>query len=198
MFIGVNLHVSSTPFCFINYSHSKRPPGVVKLKFLMFDWLPFSLFQFKSFCQRPKVWLKMIVFNSEPTYAFPSCNKAVGANLARVSGLPWHIHRGLQMWNQALGKALRRELLQLSPSLPSISWIWHLRSWSWGSLHLSVSLEYSLFLLEGFSVLSLVFPLQYKLLLTSINKVFHILSSISLSPNLSQIFWDLSESDPHC
>lgn len=37
-----------------------------------------------------------------------------------------------------------------------------------------------------------------EILLTFINKVFHILSSISLPPNLSQIFWGLSENDSHC
>lgn len=37
-----------------------------------------------------------------------------------------------------------------------------------------------------------------EILLTFINKVFHILSSISLPPNFSQIFWGLSENDSHC
>lgn len=96
IFLGVNSFLSSSPFCFINYCHSKRSPGVVKLLNFWFFWVASIFpFQFKSFCQRPKVWMKKIAFSPEPTNFLPSCRKADGAELARMLGLPWYISDSL-------------------------------------------------------------------------------------------------------
>lgn len=99
--------------------------------------------------------------------------------------------------DHALGKTRRRLLLQLSSTLPSLSTL------AFNGLVLSLFVSQfwpglSFFLNAGpFSFVSSI-SFAIEILLTFINKVFHILSSVSLPPNLSHISWGLSENDSYC
>lgn len=141
IFLGVNSFLSSSPFCFINYCHSKRSPGVVKLlNFWFFEWLPFSLFSLKVSVKGPKCeWRRLLLVQNLPTFFHPA-EKLTEQNWQGCWVCP-DISATVFTVESGFWQSLNKGTSPAEPRLPFISQTWHCMAWSWASLHLSFSLE---------------------------------------------------------
>lgn len=168
-----------------------------KLK-LWFCLATIFVFCLDSFCPRPEMLTRKTVFSPKPTTLFP-CAKADMEKVQQECQVCPNI--SIMVWKRVirvLAKPRGELLLQLEfqPAIPLLNLALNELVFSVFASQSQAGISFILNVGLFSFVSSISFAIE--ILLTFINKVFHILSSISLPPNFSQIFWGLSENDSHC